>query len=67
MIVPAEEADSASIGKRARGQKSARKSHVFNILTYKIFVMNILQGISRFEAHKLLILDILTNRGGRGG
>jgi hypothetical protein len=27
------------------GQKSARKSHVFKILTYKVFVMRILQGI----------------------
>jgi hypothetical protein len=45
----------------ASGQESARKSHAFKILTYKIFVMNILQGISPVKASKLLILDILGN------
>ena len=45
---------------------SARKSHVFKILTYKSFVVNILQGISRIEVRKSLILDILQNRGGGG-
>jgi hypothetical protein len=59
IIVPAGEVDAAVPAKDARGQKSARKSHAFNILTYKIFVMKILRGISPVEVGKLLILDIL--------
>jgi hypothetical protein len=35
----------SNIGKGARGQESARKSHAFKILTDKIFVMKILRGI----------------------
>jgi hypothetical protein len=34
---------------------------------YKIFVMNISGGIPRVEVGKLMILDILINRGGRWG
>ena len=52
--------------KGARDQKSARKSHAFKILTYKIFVMKILRGVLPVVIGKLLILDILKNRGGRG-
>ncbi len=57
----------SNIGKNARGQESARKSHAFKILTFKIFVMKILRGISPVEVCKLLILDILKDRGGEGG
>jgi len=56
----------SNISKGARGQKSARKSNAFKILTCKIFVMKILQGISPLEVGKLLILDILQNWGGEG-
>jgi hypothetical protein len=41
------------------GQDSSRKSHAFKILTYKIFVMNILRGIPQIIAGNLLIPDIL--------
>src|SRR5205807_5190165 len=54
------------VGKDARSQKSARKSHVFKILTYKIFVMKILREILPLEVGKLLILDILHKRGEGG-
>ena len=40
-------------------QKSAPKSNAFWILTYKIFVVNILRGISPVVVGKLLIPDIL--------
>ena len=56
----------STIGKDARGQESAPKSHALKILTYKVFVMKILRGISLVEVGKLLIPDILRNRGGRG-
>ena len=49
----------SNIGNNARGQNSGRKSHAFKILTYKIFVMKILRGISPVIVAKLLILDIL--------
>ena len=55
------------LGKDVRGQKSASKSPVFKIFTYKSCVMNILRGILQVMVRKLLILDILQNRGGRGG
>jgi hypothetical protein len=43
-----------------------RKSHAFKILTYKMFVMNILRGILTVKNGKSLILDILQDRGERG-
>ena len=50
----------------ASGQKPARKSNALKILTDKIFVMKILEGISQTSAPKSLIPDILINRGGEG-
>ncbi|MFZ0997517.1 MAG: hypothetical protein WAO17_04910, partial [Candidatus Sulfotelmatobacter sp.] len=57
----------SDISENARGRKSARKSNALKILIYKIFVMNILEGNSQAIVGKLLIPDILRNRGGRGG
>ena len=66
IIVSAEEVDAAISARTLAVKKSTRKSHAFRILTYKIFVMKILRGISRVEVGKLVILDILKDRGGRG-
>jgi len=43
----------------SRSRELARKCHAFKILTYKLFVMNILRGFRRVVVAKLLILDIL--------
>ena len=67
MIVPAEGVDAAISISRPPVRKSARKSHAFKILTFKVFVMNILRGISPVKVAKLLIPDILQNGGGGGG
>ena len=48
------------------GRDIDHNSFVFWILTYKIFVMKILRGINRVSGGKLLIPDILINRGGSG-
>jgi len=53
----------SNFDKDAPGQKSARKSHAVKILTYKIFVMKILPGISPLVAGKSLIPDILEKEG----
>jgi hypothetical protein len=63
---PSRGSSRSNIGKGVRGQESARKSHAFKILTFKVFVMNILRGISLVKVGKLLIPDILQNGGGRG-
>jgi len=48
------------------GREIARNSFVVKILTYKVFVMKILRGISPLEVGKSLIPDILEKRGGGG-
>jgi hypothetical protein len=53
-------------GKGAPRPRIGRKSHVFKILTFKVFVMKILRRISLVKVAKSLIPDILEKEGGGG-